>query len=76
MDNWQTMVVDSLKRIEKKLDSKVDNKVCSLKHSKAQEFKTWLSIILSIVALIGIVYTSFSYLEGSTIKDKVVSYGK
>lgn len=72
MDDWQTLIVDSLDRIESKLDTKVNNDYCALMHSKAKSVQLWLSIIMSGCALIGIIYTASSLVDNRPEQDKVV----
>lgn len=72
MDDWQTLIVDSLDRIESKLDTKVNNDYCRLMHSKAKSVQLWLSIIMSGCALIGIIYTASSFVDNRPEQDKVV----
>jgi hypothetical protein len=74
-DKWQEMVIDSLNRIEKKLDSKVDEKVCQIKHSRAKGVQTWLSIILSSIALLGMLYTGIKILDIPQ-QDRVTNNGQ
>ena len=78
MDDWQTMVVNSLQRIERKLDNKVDNTYCKLMHSKAKSVSIWISMLVSVCTLIGMIYIASSYINETHIvnQDKVAQHGK
>lgn len=78
-NEWQQMVMDSLQRIESKLDTKVSKEVCLYKHDgkSVSDFKNWLSIILSMISLIGFLYLGIKFIEEPVIADKqgVVDHG-
>lgn len=76
MDDFETMVLRSLDRIEKTLDKKVDSNICQMRHSKTKDFQTWLSILLSMLALFGVIYSGIKYIEQPHNQDKVALHGK
>jgi hypothetical protein len=59
-NQWQQMVMDSLERIENKLDQKVSKDTCALRHQGPGKIRDWLAIVISILTLLGFLYVGFS----------------